>query len=69
MYQEYSLSNRGLDYNIQRQHASTSTEWEAQNSYSQAIRTGNIVYIAETTAVDTEGNIAGEDDPHRSVAI
>jgi Putative translation initiation inhibitor, yjgF family len=49
---------------MERQHASTGTEWEAQNSYSRAIRTGNTVYIAGTTAVDTKGNAVAEGDPY-----
>ncbi|MEO1442640.1 MAG: RidA family protein [Chloroflexota bacterium] len=46
-----------------RQTVSSGTKWEAMAGYSRAIRYGNHVFVAGTTATDSEGNIVGEDDP------
>lgn len=49
---------------MERQRASTGTEWEAQNGYSRALRAGNTIYIAGTTAIDLNGNVVAEGDPY-----
>ena len=37
--------------------------WEEIVGYSRAVRIGNVVEVAGTTAVDGEGNVVGVDDP------
>jgi len=56
MYKEgYSMNKR---MNIASQ-----TKWEDIVGYSRAVRKGNIVEVAGTTAVDEEGNVVGVNDP------
>lgn len=45
-----------------RQNISTGTNWEEMAGYSRAVRVGNIVHIAGTTATDDTGNIVGYGD-------
>lgn len=47
-----------------RQNISSGTKWEALVGYSRAVRVGNLVVTAGTTAVDEEGQIVGPDDPY-----
>lgn len=47
-----------------RQNISTHTQWETRLSYSRAVRIGNLVEVAGTTAVDEHGNIVGSDDAY-----
>lgn len=37
--------------------------WEEIVGYARAVRVGNIVEVAGTTAVDEQGNVVGRDDP------
>lgn len=46
-----------------RQQISSGAVWEEIVGYSRAIRIGNVVEVAGTTAVDEEGNVVGGDDP------
>jgi len=48
-----------------RRRVSSGTEWEQRYGYSRAIRAGNAVYVAGTTAVDAAGNVIGAGDPYR----
>lgn len=48
-----------------RRRVSSGTEWERRYGYSRAIRVGDRVYVAGTTAVDAAGNVIGEGDPYR----
>lgn len=48
-----------------RQRISSDTSWERLYGYSRALRVGNRVFVAGTTAVDPEGNVVGLDDPYR----
>lgn len=49
---------------MQRRHmVGSGTEWEDLVGYSRAVRVGNIVEVAGTTAVDENGAVIGVDDP------
>ncbi len=48
-----------------RRHVSSGTEWERRYGYSRAVRVGDAVYVAGTTAVDAAGTVIGEGDPYR----
>jgi enamine deaminase RidA (YjgF/YER057c/UK114 family) len=44
---------------------SSGTGWEEQVGYSRAVRVGNVIEVAGTTAVDEHGNVVGSGDPYR----
>ena len=46
----------------QRQHISSGTVWERQFGYSRAVRTGNTIHVAGTTASDEHGQVVGKGD-------
>ena len=43
---------------------SSGTVWERKYGYSRAVRVGDTVYVAGTTAVDDTGAVVGPDDPY-----
>lgn len=45
-----------------RQNFSSGTVWEKNLSYSRAVRVGDMVKVAGTTAVDEAGNLVGGSD-------
>jgi enamine deaminase RidA (YjgF/YER057c/UK114 family) len=47
-----------------RQNIFSGAVWEEKVGYSRAVKINNQVFISGTTAVDEEGNIAGENDPY-----
>ncbi len=52
----------------ERQHVSTGTIWEQAYGYSRALRVGNLVYVAGTTASDADGNVIGAGDVYAQAA-
>ena len=45
-----------------RSYYSSGTPWESIAGYSRAVRVGNIIEVAGTTAVDAEGQVVGAGD-------
>jgi enamine deaminase RidA (YjgF/YER057c/UK114 family) len=48
----------------ERRLISSGTPWEKLAGYSRAVRVGNTVWVAGTTASDEHGNLVGGDDPY-----
>jgi enamine deaminase RidA (YjgF/YER057c/UK114 family) len=49
---------------VVRKVISTGTPWERTFGYSRAVRAGDHVYVAGTTAVDDAGAVIGQGDPN-----
>ena len=53
---------------MDRINISSGTEWELIVGYSRAVRVGNVVEVAGTTAVDEQGNVMGLNDAYAQTA-
>jgi enamine deaminase RidA (YjgF/YER057c/UK114 family) len=49
---------------MKRRNISSGAPWEATVGYSRAVRVGNLIEVAGTTAVDETGAVVGPNDPY-----
>ncbi len=54
---------------MSKQLISSGTIWEKKFGYSRAVKIGNLVFVAGTTAVNEEGEIIGADDPYEQAVF
>ena len=49
---------------MKRKKINSNTKWESIVGYSRAVRTGNLVYVSGTTAVNETGSVVGRNDAY-----
>jgi enamine deaminase RidA (YjgF/YER057c/UK114 family) len=49
---------------MDHQRISSGAPWEKTVGYSRAVRAGNLVFVAGTTAIDDAGGMIGDGDPY-----
>ena len=54
---------------MERRRVSSGTEWEPKVGYSRAIRAGDTVHVAGTTATDDDGEVVAPGDPRRQTEV
>ena len=52
-----------------KQLISSGTIWEKKFGYSRAVKIGNHVFVAGTTAVNENGEVIGGDDPYKQAVF
>ena len=53
-----------IEKKTEKQLVSSGTIWEQRFGYSRAVRIGDVIAVAGTTAVDEAGNVVGLNDPY-----
>ncbi|MCQ3936243.1 MAG: RidA family protein [Chloroflexi bacterium] len=52
-----------------RMNISSGAKWEDIVGYSRAVRVGNVIEVAGTTAIDDEGNVVGVNDAYEQTKL
>jgi len=54
---------------MDKQLISSGTIWETKFGYSRAVKAGNFVFVAGTTAVNEKGEVVGGNDPYQQAVF